>query len=186
MMKSLKNALSRFKRDEKGASIVEAVFALPVLTTLMVSGVEATRFIIANQKVERTSATVGDLVSRLQEVTEGDLADLFAAGDQVMTPFNVSQDGRLIVSSVIDNGNGDVIVWQRQFGGGGANSKVGVQGGTPSLPEGLVVRPGENVIVAEVIYDYTPDLFSEFFQPAELYSPTYFRPRFSNLAAVLP
>ena len=56
--------LKALGRDRRGALAVEAAMAVPVLAVLLLGGVEVTRFVLLNQKLERTSATVADLVSR--------------------------------------------------------------------------------------------------------------------------
>ena len=66
--------------------------------------------------------------------------------------------------------------------GGGADifdaaSLLGVEGERASLPEGLRTLPNENIIVAEVFYDYQP-VFGLGFTPARrLYQRSFYRTR---------
>ena len=63
----------------------------------------------------------------------------------------------------------------------GATSKIGTKGGTATMPTNLPVSLNENVVVAEVFYDYKPFLFDGIFQPAVFRHTTFTRPRGSLL-----
>ena len=56
--------LGRLKRDRRGILAVEMAIATPVVIGLLLSGIEVTRYVLLNQKIERASATMADLVSR--------------------------------------------------------------------------------------------------------------------------
>ena len=175
-----------FARDRRGTISVELAFVVPVLTTLLMSGVEVTRYVLINQKLERTAATVGDLISRMPELTEGDIASFFAASDQVMTPYDVRIDGRVILSSIARDGGGPEIIWQRTYGTVSADSRFGGTGDAAVLPPDFQVRDSENVITAEVFYNFEPIMMTGVLEAKQLYSNAVFRPRFGSLTTVLP
>ncbi len=173
--------------NHTGATVsVELAFALPIVAGLLMSGVEVTRFVLINQKLERTAATMGDLITRMPELTEGDITSLFQASDQVMTPYDVVADGRVIVSSMIHVGGAAQVTWQRTYGLAAAASHLGGVGDTAVLPGGLIVREDENVVAAEVFYDFKPILIDGLLSARRLYASALMRPRFGNLATVLP
>ena len=71
--------------------------------------------------------------------------------------------------------------------GGGAlaaASAVGSPGGNATLPPGFTVVSGDNVIIAEVFYDYVPWPISGVTSPTRLYHVALFRPRFGALNAL--
>ena len=77
--------------------------------------------------------------------------------------------------------------WQRAGGGTiSVGSAVGVAGGTATLPAELTVRPGEEVIVAEVYYNFTPWLAPDVAPAAQLYHRAFFRPRQGPLTTLQP
>ena len=98
------------------------------------------------------------------------------------------QGGRIIVSSVYRPGVPDAtVVWQRlNIAGIAATSAIGAAGATASLPPGLTVDTGENVIVAEVVYDYEPFFFDAIFDPVRLAHDAFNRPRIANLTQITP
>ena len=174
--------IRRLLVERCGAVAVELAMAVPILSMLTLSGVEITRFILLNQKIERASVTVADLTSQAESLSEGDLDSLFLVTTQVMTPFNLTGQGQVIVSSVgAKDGNPPRIGWQRSYGVLANSSAFGNEGGVPAFPSGFVVRDNENVIVAEVYYDYAPLVASGVIDPVTLYNVAYFKPRFGSL-----
>ncbi len=181
--------LGRLKRDRRGTLAIELAVAAPVVIGLLLSGVEVTRYVLLNQKIERTSATMADLVSQSETLSEGGLVNLFAATAYVMDPFDLAADGQLVVSSISGDDDDDDearINWQRSFGGGSGGSAFGVEGGAANLPAGFVVRDNETVVVAEVFYDYVPAFMGTQLVARSLYSYAVFRPRGSSPNKINP
>jgi len=77
---------------------VELAIAAPVLMGLLLCGIEITRFVLINQKAERTSATIADLVSQSHGMSEGEINSLMDASNFVMAPYNIADDGQIVVS----------------------------------------------------------------------------------------
>ncbi len=192
MIGMIGRVLRRLKRDRRGTLAVEMAVATPVVIGLLLSGVEVTRYVLLNQKIERATATMADLVSQSETLSEGGLVNLFSATAYVMDPFDLEADGQLVVSSIsATNGNPARINWQRSFGGGSGGSAFGVEGGAASLPAGFVVRDNETVVVTEVFYGFQPMFFDTplvrtQLMAADLYNYAVFRPRFSSLATINP
>jgi len=177
----------RFFRAERGTLAVELAMSVPVVFALMVGGVEVTRYVLLKQKVERTSATLADLVAQSEVLSGAGLANLVGAAEHVMTPYTIDTDGRIVVSSLTNPGGTQPwVAWQRGFGGGGGASAFGVQGGAAILPEDFVVRAGENVIAVEVFYDYEPMLATNVLEAGPIYTFAVFRPRFAALGTLMP
>lgn len=179
-------AIRRFWSEDYGAIAIEFGLVISALITILMGCFEAGRYILLNQKLDRASSSVSDLVSQSTNVTAGVLDDIyFAAGEQTL-PFDLPATGRVIVSSVYrPDGNPATVVWQCQGGGAlaGQSSSVGDEGAVASMPphdEAIAdgfVGVGENVIVAEVLYEYDPIMFGRFFKPGVIRHTTYTRPR---------
>ncbi len=177
----------RFLGQQAGTLAVELAMAVPVMFALMVAGVEVTRYVLLNQKVERTSATMADLVAQSEVLSEASLINLVGAARHVMTPYPVETDGRIVISSLTNpTGAAPRVAWQRGFGGGSGGSHFGIQGGAAQLPDDFVVRSDENVIAVEVFYDYAPVLATNVLGAGQVYNFALFRPRFASLATLLP
>jgi Flp pilus assembly protein TadG len=188
MQRSPAALLRRFVRDERGAALIELGFAVPILVAILLGCFETTRYVLLHQKMSRAAASTADLVAQLDGITVAQMNDLFDAADQLMEPFDFAADGRIIVSSVYRPGvPAATVVWQRlNTAGIAATSAIGATGATASLPPGLVVDAGENVIVAEVVYDYEPFFFDAIFDPVRLTHDAFNRPRVANLTQITP
>ncbi|MFZ1413623.1 MAG: TadE/TadG family type IV pilus assembly protein [Defluviicoccus sp.] len=169
-------------RDQAASVSLELALILPLLVALFLSGTEYVRFTILNQKLERATAMVADLIAQSSALTTAELASLFEIVDDTLQPFELSADGRVIVSSVTGTSAAPVVNWQESFGTGTDTSKVGDTGGNATLPNGLTLAEGENVIVSEVYYEYQPILLDDVFQDTLLYRVSANRPRFGSLA----
>jgi len=177
----------RLMRDRKGSLAIEMAMAMPILAGLLLSGIEVTRFVLLNQKIERASATMADLVSQADTLAEGDLGNLFLASGYVVEPFNLSGDGRIIVSSIGKLGTANAMVnWQRTFGAGSGSSAFGTEGGAAVLPANFMVRDGESIIVAEAFYNFVPVFSGAVINSTILSRYSILRPRFGSLATLLP
>ncbi len=179
--------LARFATDRGASVFVETAIALSFLTTLTVGGVEAARYVLLAQKLERVVSTTADLASSGQSISTSDLDQLFIASQGIAQPFDLSGRGTVIVSSVsASGGTAPRVDWQRAGGGNlSVGSGIGVQGGLANLPNGFVVRDGEEVIVAEVYYAFEPFIAPDIIGPSQLYRVSFFRPRFSALTTLV-
>lgn len=179
-------AFREFAEDRRGAVLVELGFAIPVLMMILIGCFEATRYVLLNQKLDRAASAVADLVAQQSALTEAQLNDLFDAAERIVEPFDLSAAGQVVVSSVYRAGaNPATIVWQRESAAG-ATSEIGDEGAAATLPGGFVVNTGENVIVAEVFYDYRPFFLRTVFDPVLLYHNAFNRPRDKVLTQVTP
>jgi Flp pilus assembly protein TadG len=184
------NAVRRllaFGSDARASVSVELALTLPMLITLLGSGLEITNYVLVHQKVERTSATISDLVAQSARMTESEMQSLFSATEYVMKPFDITTDGNVVVSSIsASGGNPPTISWQRSSGGGHNDSRFGIEGAAANLPAGLTVRDGDNIIACEAYFHYRPMLFRGVVEETTLYRYAFFRPRFGKLDVIYP
>ncbi|MDJ0610441.1 MAG: TadE/TadG family type IV pilus assembly protein [Kiloniellales bacterium] len=177
--------LRRLCRGSEGVSIIEFAMMAPVLTFLLLAGIEMGRYVLLQQKLSRLAISTSDLMSRAQAATVDDIEQVFAAAEYSMTPFKLDAEGIIHITSVTSDDNPGAtprVDWQ-QSGGGTAShpSKVGkvVNGNGPpaKLPDGFELEPDQNIIVVEVYYDYTPFFFDGVMQPKTIGQIALHRPR---------
>jgi len=180
--------LSRLKtlaKDTRGALAAETAIALLVLSGLLMSGVEVTRYVMLHQKLERTSATVADLVSQAEALSESDFTELFAAAGYVADPFDIDGAGQVIVSGISKtSGEAVQVDWQRGSGSGSGASHFGGEGEEAVLPDGFTVNDGESIVVGEAFYDFTPMFADGVIDASTLYHSAILRPRFKKLTSI--
>jgi Flp pilus assembly protein TadG len=183
--------LRRLWRDRAGVSIVEFALVVPILSLMILGGTEVARYILLNLKLDRLATSVSDLTSQEISVTSADMSNIFDASPNVSWPFNIQANGAIIVSSIGQVNGRTQVLWQRACPGNGCSwsgsqtftSHIGVQGGTATMPTGFTVSATDNVIVAEVFYNFTPFLW-RFMPSGILYHFALTRPRLNNLTTI--
>jgi hypothetical protein len=176
----------RFTGDRRGAVLVELAVALPVVIAIIIGGFDTGRYVLLHQKMDRAAATIADLVSRPASISEAEIDVMFSAASELMRPYDLPARGYVIVSSV-SKAAGDTAEIDWQYAGGGAlaaASAIGIEGAEPLLPEGFEVRDDENLIVAEVFYDYEPLFMGFVLEPGVIWHFAIRRPRRGDLSEI--
>lgn len=128
----------RLWRDRKGAMIAEFAASIPMMLILVMSGTEISRFIILQQKLDRATTAVADLISQEEDITTAKVNAVFDAIPSILAPYSFAGNGAFMVSSVVLESGALKVAWQRRSAGAfGATSKIGVQGGAATLPAGI-------------------------------------------------
>lgn len=178
---------SRFLKDCRGAILVEMAFAVPILLILTLGCFDTARYILLHQKLDRAASTMADLVSRPTSISQTQIDSMFSAASEIVTPFTLGTDGRVIVTS-ITRAAGDSTRIDWQHGGGGdltATSAIGsTVGAVATLPTGFTVREGENVIVAEVFFDFEPMFLDDILDPGVVSHLAVRKPRRGDLSTL--
>jgi len=178
--------IRRLLGDSAGVMFIEAGATLGVIVVMTLAGTEIARYALLHQKLERIAASVSDLTAQAETISEGDITNIFAAARFVAEPFEIGNNGVVFITAIsASNGQPAVINWQRSGAGGMVQtSHIGVTGSAPTLPTGMFVADGETVIVAEVMYNYSPWLYPQLIGNTRLYHVAYFRPRYGSLTSV--
>lgn len=186
---------ARFFGDDAGSTIVEFAVIVPLVLFVMLGMYDTARYILLNQKLDRAAATMSDLVSRPSNISAGEINQLMDAADEILRPFNLGARGGVIVSSVFRPvGDDPTVTWQ--ITGGGPiipPSAIGGVGSTASMPSGFVVRDNENIITAEVYYNFEPifldalkDMLNtgDFLPEGVIFQTAYRQPRLGDLSSL--
>lgn len=145
---ALRRWTGRFARDRKASAAVEFALVAPVMLAMFLGSVEMTDLAIANRKVTTLASTAADLVAQDVEITNAEMADIFAALEAVLQPLPAAS-ARVTISSVVADANGVTrVAWSDSRNGAALAAN-----GRYTLPTGLVT-PGSSVIVAEVRFTF--------------------------------
>lgn len=180
--------IQRFVADRDGGVLAEFGILLPVLTIILFSGIEVGRFTLLQQKLSRVAVSMSDLIAQTDgNISITQVANLYEAAGFVVRPFELTNDGVIIVSSVSQTGGTPTVNWQCVGAGSlAASSQLGTTGSTATLPAGFTMRDGESAIIAEVVYDYEPFVAPDVIGSTTLRHRAMFRPRFGALTALGP
>lgn len=181
------NRLRRIRRDTSGVAAIEFALMLPMLIALLIGSVEVTFKIWSTQKAEKLAVTLSDVIAQSTSVSNDDLVSLTGAVDKIMDPFPFGADeGRVVISSIYVEQDDTVakVNWQCFFpptGSFNVSSEFGVKDADATLPAGFTLAPRDNVIVAEVFYQYHPVAPGVLFDDSVVYRRALFKPRLGTL-----
>lgn len=182
-MKRLLNAWKHLRRAQEGVAYIEFAITLPFLLALFMGSVDVTRYILIAQKVEKVSSTVSDLVAQHDNMSTSQLNILIQAAGEVMKPYSFGAGGYVIVTSVTKTGtNAPRVNWQ--YTGGGTwtqNSLIGAPGNLANMPANFTMNSNENVIIAEVFYNYSPLISNSVITAGQIYKLSVHKPRLGAL-----
>lgn len=169
-----RRGIRRLPTDTRGVGLIEFAFALPVLLTLVLGGLEIANLALMQQHVTEMASQVAQNAARgTQQMDEADIAQIFTGSELSAAGTTLLTNGRLILSSVRLNaaGNGQWIEWQRCTGGVTTiRSAYGVQGKGKTdtslqrvgAAPGLQAAANVDIMVVEVQTTYQPLLGSVF------------------------
>lgn len=177
--------LVSFGRDRAGFAAVEFALILPVLILFSMGLAEVGRFVLLSLKLQHAATTMADLAARDEQLTLAAVQSMFSATQHITRPFNMADDGVVVISSVGVVGNAPATVFWQQRGSGklATASSIGLAGANATLPGGFTLRDGETVIVAEALFHYRPWLM-RLVPEANLRRVAFFRPRLGALRSL--
>lgn len=187
-----------FARDERGFAASEFALWLPIMLLIILGCFESTRYILIHQKLDRAAAQVADLVGQSDGMTTAQLTAVYDAAIEQMKPYDLNTQGQIIVSSVVrPTGQPNPrVAWQRSHGPAIGSSAIGAEGALADLPNNFTLSDSEDVVAAEVLYQYEPvffgalagmknlsggPLFGDLFQASTFRHEAWARPRGANL-----
>lgn len=169
-------------RDSRGVAALELALAMPFIFLLFIGSFEMARYIQINQKLEKAVHSVADIVAQSESVEAGGLATLVGAMDHIMAPYNFGGNGRVVITSVAKNDPAPALVqWQYCGGGLAAVSSVGGVGDVAQLPAGFTLADKEDIIIAEIFYDFQPVIDQELIGIGQIRKTAIYRPRLGAL-----
>ncbi|MEH6630225.1 MAG: TadE family protein [Halopseudomonas aestusnigri] len=183
----IRKALRRLRRCERGVALVELAFVLPIFLIFLTGTIEMTRYVWINHKILRLTAEISDLVTQSPNMSVTEINVLFEVANFIIEPFDIQTNGVIIVSSVSGTGEDPPQVNWRQCGGGNLSVAgiVGAENTDAIIPNGLAVDPLDNIIIAEVYYDYEPLMFDSIIDDTQLTRVAIHSPRIRSLISIL-
>ncbi len=147
---------------------------------------EAALGMLAQHKSAQAASTVGDMIARYQVLTADDVAAVLDASASVVGSADFERQGVIILTSASKSSKSlkPVVSWQCTGGGRlPATSKIGAVGGEAKLPGAIGMDDGDNIIVAEVFYQYENAISFFFPKNLDYYNVSSFRPRLGALTS---
>lgn len=167
-----RSLLASIRGNDRGVAFIEFALVAPVLLFLILGGLEVVNYALAQLKVNQIAMTVADNAGRVTTgIDEANIYEVFAGADAIGKSMGFEQHGRIVLSSLQDNGqegnkHGQMINWQRCWGDLATAPSYGTEGDgrdDNTLENGLGADgnriasiPGTAVMFVEVTYEYQP------------------------------
>ncbi|HEY0236193.1 MAG TPA: TadE/TadG family type IV pilus assembly protein [Afipia sp.] len=143
--------LKRFSRDARGMSAVEFAVILPMILVIFFGTIEVSTGVAVDRKVTVLTRALSDLVSQGTTVNNTDLANFFAVGTSIMTPYASTPIKAIISQVYIDpTTHKGKVKWSKA-----SNDTAHACNATVAVPAGLAID-GTYLIMSEVNYAFKP------------------------------
>ncbi len=169
----IKSQESRWGSDG-GQALVEFALSASLLLTLLFGLIDFSRVIYFEEVMTNVTGEGASMASRGTSLSDTAAAVITAASE-----LNLSSNGQVIVSAVINNNNKIQLTGQVSQGGIGAASQIGrVIGGNANLPSAASPQANQTVYVTEVFCKFEPITpignFLTPLLPSQLYDVAYY------------
>tara|TARA_B100001939_G_scaffold347620_1_gene369815 strand:+ start:5134 stop:5739 length:606 start_codon:yes stop_codon:yes gene_type:complete len=189
---TLARLLTRLFRREDGVILIEFAYTVPIILMLLIGGFETFRILMMERKTNQTINSVANLIAQNQLLSSAMITDTFNAVDNIMAPFQVENNGRVIVSKIRGTADKPIIANQCLSNTGTTfSSKLGSEGNdadVSALPGNFTLDEGDIIVVAEIFFTYTPFFLDTsflfdggVFTQRNIYHVAVHSPRFSDV-----
>lgn len=176
----LAGLIQRFARSREGVAAVEFALILPIMLTLYLGSIEASRLISVDRRVTLVAGALGDLIARQQtSITAATVTSYMNLTKDMMAQAGTGIPKQTVSLVYLKDGVSSV-VWSSAQGGATARAEDSAfPFATTDQIKTLV--PDGYVVVSEVSYSYAPLLDLFFKSSFELYHRGVYLPRFGNI-----
>jgi Flp pilus assembly protein TadG len=184
-VRSFRASVGRLPSQESGIAAVEFALVLPILLVLWIGGVEVTSALSVDRRLNNFASTMGDLVSRTEQIPYSRVEDIFDLADAAIFPYEATGITMRITAVTIETNGNAKVAWSRARGMTAHAKDTQVNDSVPAS-----LRPASDtesqIIMAEVLYTYQPAIGYVITSDIELEDRMYFVPRVSSKVKICP
>lgn len=166
------NNLCRFARAKSGVAAVEFALLAPMMVFLLFGSIDLIDALSTSKRVEVTTVSLADVVSRDTEVDDDEVDGLWAAANMLMFPDDSLTMDLRVTSVQIESTSSARVVWSE---GRNALAPLGTGTSVPLPP--AMMNPGTSIIMTEARYRYNPPVGFLFIGGTNLQHTAYRRSR---------
>jgi len=140
--------------DTRGVAAIEFLMLMPLMLMICFGTIQVSTGVAVDRKVSLTVRTLSDLISQNATITDTQIANAFATGKAMMSPYNDAALKSKISQVYIDPTTLQAKVkWSKANGTGVA--AYNCNDVVSTIPDALKVS-GTYLIMSEVSYDFQP------------------------------
>lgn len=140
---------AHFLRNRDGAAALEFALLLPLFLVIYLCVIEFTQAFMVQRRAHHSASMLADIVSQSHTVTRAQLADYFAVGGLIMAPYSPEPLAGRVTSIQRDSRNRNIVMWSY-----GADMAPHQPGSQLAVPNGILEKANDSVILAETEYRY--------------------------------
>ena len=167
--------LRRLAADRRGIAAVEFALVVPVVIVVYLVGFELMEASTVNRKLTDTTVQVANVTAQFTTMGSADVANVFAASSQIMTPYPTTNLAMVLSEVTTDSTGSGKVAWSQPYQGGVQLA----QGSTVTMPAGFQT-PNTSYILVQTSYSYQPVIGGAFIQPISMTNQIFMLPRSSS------
>jgi Flp pilus assembly protein TadG len=148
----LMQRLRRFGGATKGLAALEFAILLPMMVFLLFGSIDLIDVLGANRRSQNVAASLADAVARDTEVSDDEVAGMWAALDVLMVPDDDTGLNVRITSIEIVSAASARVVWSE------AHGMSALVANDPIVLPDAMMTPGTSIVLAETEYSYDAPL----------------------------
>ena len=142
MIRALPRFAASLRDSTSGLALTEFAFSLPILLALGLFGLETANFAMAHLRISNIAMMTADNAARVRDsIDEADVIELFTGAKMTGAGIDFAQNGRIVLSSLENNGTTQWIRWQRCDGA----LNVAPAYGRPKTAAGVDITDGTEI-----------------------------------------
>ncbi|WP_319411510.1 TadE/TadG family type IV pilus assembly protein [uncultured Cohaesibacter sp.] len=88
LLSGFRAQLQRFRKDERGVSVIEFTLVIPIMAILAVGSWELTKAVMTKRKNSNLATSVANLAAQDDSITDSDWATFEDIADKILFPYN--------------------------------------------------------------------------------------------------
>jgi Flp pilus assembly protein TadG len=169
------------RKDQSGVAAIEFAMIVPIMVMLFFGSVEFSQAMTVDRRVAQIASSTADLVAQYDTISNAQVDNIFLTVTALMEPYPTGTLKIWVANLQRVNANTPTVTWSRPHNGASAPG-TGPYGGT--VPAGILDNPTTGgtscVILAEVVYDFTPAVAYFLTSSVTLSERFYLKPRRST------
>ncbi len=145
------NRFRRFARAKSGVAAVEFALLAPMMMFLLFGSIDLIDALSTTKRVEVTTVSLADVVSRDTEIDDDEVDGLWDAANMLMFPDTAQTMAMRVTSVRIESATSARVVWSE-----GRNAFAPRGAGTSVTLPAAMMTPGTSLIMTETRYRYDP------------------------------